>query len=105
MNKINAERGSSVDSVWVYWSVDEIVYTPEEYIIHYGRQKNNLESFTNPLFSGNSPDHKHHEYQYLLENLDVGKQYYYKLVARNVLGTTESEIYQFKAGELSQNTN
>ena len=96
---VSARRGVTVDSVLINWSVDEITYTPEQYTVHYGLSRESLNTKAAPVMSGTDLALKNANYQVSIDGLELGKQYYYRIVSDNLYHTNRSEMKYFMAGE------
>lgn len=83
----------------INWSVDEITYTPEQYTVHYGLSKESLNNKAAPVMSGTDLALKNASYHVSIDGLELGEQYYYRIVSGNLYHTSRSEMKYFMAGE------
>lgn len=84
----------------IAWTVYEIVYTPETYTLLYGQTKDTLQWEVAPVTSGDNLRLQNASYQVLIEELEPGNHYYYKITSDNMYRTTvDSEVEEFTAGE------
>lgn len=89
-----------MDSVLISWTVDEITYTPETYTVLFGENSDSLLTETAQVLSVKDRQLRNVSYQFLIENLELGKKYYYKIVSENEYKTENSVVKDFSAGEL-----
>ena len=85
----------SSSSVIIQWTVHLISYTPEQYMIRYGLVFNILDQ-TSTTVNGNRDVSVANETQVLVvDSLLPETTYYFRVIARNVFGSTQSEIGTF----------
>ena len=85
----------SSNSVIIQWTVRLISYTPEQYMIQYGLVLNILNQ-TGTTVNGNRNVSVVNETQVLVvDSLLPETTYYFRVIARNALGPTQSEIGTF----------
>lgn len=95
---LTATRGPSVDSALISWTVTELAYTPETYIVQYGESKDNLNKDTDPIHSEGQSASMNSSYSVLITDLEPGQQYFYQIVSRNTHGVERTDIRNMTAG-------
>ena len=85
----------SSSTVIIQWTVRLISYTPEQYMIQYGLRLNILNQ-TSTTVNGNRDVSVANETQVLVvDSLLPETTYYFRVIARNAFGSTQSEIGTF----------
>jgi len=89
------------DRATVQWSVSYIAYTPEAYIVNYGRAMNSLDMSVTATQRGDNFTTLSQPFIFSAEltGLNPGVTYYYQVEARNSVGPTLSALQQFTSTE------
>ena len=95
---ITAAKGDTVDSSVISWAVDQLAYTPEQYVIKYSTDSSSLSTISQPLSSGDDIYLTNAVYRQEITDLSVGSTYYYQILSSNSEGARESGIMSFVAG-------
>lgn len=82
-------------SVDITWLVPRLTYGTETYMVLYGMSEDVLNQQSAIVFSGRDSSVENSYYSVTLENLQSYTLYYYKVVATNILTSTNSDIYTF----------
>ena len=83
----------------IHWTVSRIVYTPENYTVHFGNSSGSLTSFSQQQQSGENFTATNLPFSLQLTGLSAGTTYYYQVVAVNSVGTTASVEQSFTTTE------
>ena len=84
----------------IQWTVSGIVYTPENYTVHFGTSPGSLTPFNQQQQSGDNFTATNLQFSVQLTGLSAGTTYYYQVVAVNSVGTTASVEQSFMTNEL-----
>jgi len=90
------------DRATVQWSVSYIAYTPETYIVNYGRAMNSLDMSVTATQRGDNFTIPSQPFMFsaVLTGLSPAVTYYYQVEARNSVGYTLSAVQQFRTTDL-----
>ena len=90
------------DRTMVRWSVSYIAYTPETYTVNYGLATDSLNMSATATQRGDNFAIPSQPLMFsaVLTGLSPGVTYYYRVEARNSVGTTLSAVQQFTSNEL-----
>ena len=91
---LSANRTSLLSSAEISWVIPEISYLPEDYTIQYSSERNFANSL-NKLVLGISDVHldaKDLVYSDIINNLEIGREYFYRIQSENDVRVSTSEI-------------
>ena len=79
------------DTVIIEWTVPVISFTPETYIVHYGRSRN-TDLSSSHIESGAAFNTPNLNFSVVLSGLLPSTVYYYKVSTTNAYGSSESDL-------------
>lgn len=94
----NIDHSSAV----IQWTVPSIAYSPETYYIKYGKSSDNLQFTSNILVGSVDLTARDQTLSLLLQYLEHGTMYYYKIIAGNNNGETTSSVHTFTTLKLGK---
>ena len=84
----------STDSVTIQWTVANISYSPEHYVVTYGTDENNLTQNTSSKHSGEDIDINNTNYSVILNDLKDETIYYVQVLAINTANKTKRSMIE-----------
>ena len=87
-------RTITIDSATVYWTVPTIAFTPETYVVHYGTNKDTLDSMSDPV-TGMNFTTENNEFSITLPDLAPNTLYFYQVNSSNKNGSSFSQVANF----------
>ena len=91
LNAVNVNR-TTADLTWV---TPRFVYGTEIYAVQYGLSAIALDQVTDQVFSGLDTSLTDQTFSVSLEGLEPNTQYYFRVVALNILDSTTSDLGMF----------
>ena len=85
----------TADRAIIRWTVPSIAYTPETYRVLYGTVEDTLDKSSGVEMGGTNIAAVDTSFSVTLSNLQAVTTYYYKVVATNTIGSTESSVETF----------
>ena len=97
---LTANRTRLLSSAEISWVVQEISYLPEEYTIQYSTDRNFVNSLQKLIARtlDINLEKKNQNYSDVIENLEIGREYFYRIQSENGYRVSTSETAQFTAG-------
>ena len=86
---------TSFDSATIQWTVPQIAFTPETYVVHYGTIMGSLNLMSDPVESGDDFVAVNQVYSVSITGLEAVTEYYYMVVSTSTGGTTDSDVESF----------
>ena len=85
----------------ILWVVPNYAFGTETYIVQYGLMDDALNMETDLVFSGLDLSVTDQQFWVTIEDLQPFTQYYFRVVATNILTSTSSDIETFKTSKTS----
>ena len=97
---LTASRTHLLSSAEISWVIREISYLPEEYTIQYSTDRNFVNSLQKLIVGtlDSNLEKKNQNYSDVIENLEIGREYFYRIQSENDYRVSTSETAQFTAG-------
>ena len=96
---LTATRTGSLSSANISWTITEITYLDEDYTLEYSTDRtmstNKRDKFVIGLLEIDLVDH---QYSTVIDELEIGRVYYYHVLSKSEGGITSSVVSQFTAG-------
>ena len=89
----------SSNSATIQWVVTYLAYTPEEYTIHYGLDRESLDFTSTTVHSALDISAKNRSYENSLHDLATNKLYYFKIHSENTFGKTMTSLMMLTTSE------
>ena len=86
-------------SATVQWAVPYLAYTPEQYTIHYGLDRESLDHMSNTIHSIQDISAKNRTYENSLHELAPNKVYYFEIHSENTFGETTTALMMLTTSE------
>lgn len=84
----------SFELAQIQWLIPEIVYTPENYTVVYGKEQTSLNYSSNVIIGTDNITSRNQIYSTTLSGLEQNTTYYYQVIAINSVGMNSSDIQQ-----------
>lgn len=91
--------GPTLTSATVSFKIPKLSYTPESYIVQYGKNPLSLDQRSNGIDGVFNISLSNEEFNISVTGLEVGSDYYYRVLSSNSEGTTASDQLKFTAGK------
>uniref|UniRef100_A0A1X7U7Q4 Uncharacterized protein n=2 Tax=Amphimedon queenslandica TaxID=400682 RepID=A0A1X7U7Q4_AMPQE len=98
VTNINASMGPTLTSAIVSFTIPQLSYTPESYILQYGKNPLSLDQRSDRRDGVFNINLSNEEFNISVAGLEVGSDYYYRVFSSNSEGTTASDQLKFTAG-------
>lgn len=90
-------------SATVKWLSPYLTFTPEQYTVNYGTERDSLNQMGPVLSSSTDISVSNITYNISLQNLTPHTEYFYQLLSTNTYGETTSAIMTFTTSEAGEN--
>ena len=92
---------TSFDSATIQWTVPQIAFTPETYVVHYGTNMGSPNVMSDPVESGDDFEAENQVYSVPITGLEAVTDYY-MVVSTSTGGTTNSDVESFTTNPVSE---
>ena len=89
----------SSSSATVQWVVPYLAYTPEEYTIHYGLDRESLDFASSTVYSTQDISAKNQSYENSLHDLAPNTMYYFMIHSENTFGEAMTPLMMLTTSE------
>ena len=100
LSPISLNSVANATTATITWVVSSVAYSPEMYIVTYGVTNTDLDSMSEDVEGTQDITVTDVIFVITIGDLHPFRQYYYKIVAQNSLGSTQSGVYSFQTGTL-----
>ena len=99
VTSINASMGPTLTSAIISFTVPNLSYTHESYIVQYGKNPLSLDQRSDRMDGVFNVSLTNEEFNISVFDLEVGSDYYYRVLSSNSEGITSSDQLKFTAGK------
>ena len=99
VTSINASMGPTLTSAIISFTVPNLSYTLESYIVQYGKNPLSLDQRSDRMDGVFNISLTNEEFNISVFDLEVGSDYYYRVLSSNSEGITYSDQLKFTAGK------